>query len=78
VILPDGSELAAEMITGESKATELRHALAAINSSRKYIGICWDGTIRKRIQHYFSEAAIKEGERVQLVTKEELGTRPRV
>jgi hypothetical protein len=74
VILPDGSEVAAEMITGETKAGELRHALAAINARRKYIGICWDETIRKRIQHYFREAAIEEGERVRLVTREELGT----
>jgi DNA-binding MarR family transcriptional regulator len=74
VILPDGSEVAAEMITGETKAGELRHALAAINARRKYIGICWGETIRRRIQHYFKEAAIEEGERVRLVTREELGT----
>jgi DNA-binding MarR family transcriptional regulator len=72
VTLPDASELAVEFISGESKATELRHLLAAQNMGRKYLGLCWDEGIRQRVRHYIAAAGMAEGPRVQLLTKQEL------
>lgn len=70
--LQDDSELAVELITGESKAIELRHVLAARKVGRRYLGVCWDEQILERVRRYLREAGIENGEGVCLITREEL------
>jgi hypothetical protein len=72
VMLRDGTELAGEIITGESKATELRHILGAIGAGRKYLGLCSDGRIRERVRRYLRERGIGESNELMLVVPQDL------
>jgi hypothetical protein len=72
VILPDGTELVGEIITGESKATELRHILAAISASRRYLGLCSNARIRERVRRYLRDQGIGESNALMLVVPQDL------
>jgi hypothetical protein len=72
VMLRDGTELAGEIITGESKATELRHILAAIGAGRKYLGLCSDARIRERVRRYLRDRGVGESNELMLVVPRDL------
>jgi hypothetical protein len=72
VILPDGTELAGEIIIGESKATELRHILAAASVGRKYLGLCSDARIRECVRRYLRYQGIGESNELMLVVSRDL------
>jgi hypothetical protein len=78
VVLQDGSEIAVEFITGESKAGELKHSLAALKAQRRYLGLCYDDRIRERVRRYLQAAGLEEdGTRVVLAVPTDLqGAQP--
>jgi hypothetical protein len=70
--LEDGSQIAAELISGESKAGEIRHIIAAMNAGRKYIGLCYNDHIRDRVRKYLSSEGLKESPNLKLLVPNEL------
>jgi hypothetical protein len=70
--LEDGSQIATELISGESKAGEIRHIIAAMNGGRRYIGLCYDDGIRDRVRKYLSSEGLIESSNLKLLVPNEL------